>query len=160
MLILYTRILPLAYANCHVRGQLCRFCLPLFYLCFVWLFEIQFVCRFALFVGVWLASVAAASFWCYVVLFCVSTFIFIYLCCVRGEVEQPRICFALSHLPPASSPSFFGVHWQIVSHCELPTSLLSSLLPRFPHYVTDRSRKLRLWLLPYWQQELMTKCLA
>lgn len=28
---------------------------------FVWLFEIQFVCRFALFVGVWLAS-AAASF--------------------------------------------------------------------------------------------------
>lgn len=54
-----------------------------FVLCFVWLFEIQFVCRFALFVGVWLASVAAASFWCYVVLFCISTFIFIYLCCVR-----------------------------------------------------------------------------
>lgn len=26
-------ILPLAYANCHVRGQLCRFCLLLF--CFL-----------------------------------------------------------------------------------------------------------------------------
>lgn len=79
-----------------------------------------------------------------------------------GEVEQPRICFALSRLPPppaSSSPSFFCVHWQIVSHCELPSSS-SPLLPRFPHYVTDRSRKLRLWLLPYWQQELMTKCLA
>lgn len=115
-------------------------------------------------------GISSSVFWCYVVLFCISTFIFIYLCCVRrvcsGEVEQPRICFALSRLPPppasasSFSPSFFGVHWQIVSHCELPSSpsLLSSLLPRFPHYVTDRSRKLRLWLLPYLRQELMTKC--
>lgn len=59
-----------------------------FVLLFDWLFEIQFVCRFALFVGVWLASVAAASFWCYVVLFCISTFIFIYLCCVRRVVSE------------------------------------------------------------------------